>query len=47
MLIRSQIMDFFDTVIEERFSLANYVFDVYIDMKERVWLLEAIPSRLV
>jgi len=39
-VIRSQIIDFFDTVIEERFPLANYVFDVYIDKKERVWLLD-------
>lgn len=40
MVIRSQIIDFFDTVIEDRFPLANYVFDVYIDKKERVWLLD-------
>lgn len=39
-VIRSQIIDFFDTVIEDRFPLANYVFDVYIDKKERVWLLD-------
>ena len=39
-VICSQITDFFDTVIEENFRLANYVFDVYIDKKERVWLLD-------
>jgi hypothetical protein len=27
-------------VIEDKFPLANYVFDVYIDKKERVWLLD-------
>jgi hypothetical protein len=39
-VIRSQIIDFYDTVIEDRFSLVNYAFDVYIDKKERVWLLD-------
>lgn len=39
-VIHSQIIDFFDTVIEDRFPLANYVFDVYIDKKERVWLID-------
>lgn len=39
-VIRSQIIDFFDTVIEDKFPLPNYVFDVYIDKKERVWLLD-------
>lgn len=26
--------------MEERFPSANYVFDVYIDKKERIWLLD-------
>ena len=39
-IIRSQILDFFDTVMENRFPSSNYVFDVYIDKKERVWLLD-------
>jgi hypothetical protein len=39
-VIKSQILDFFDTVMEERFPSCNYVFDVYIDIKERVWLLD-------
>jgi len=40
MLFRSQIMDFFDDYITENFRLENYIFDVYIDKQERVWLID-------
>jgi hypothetical protein len=39
-VIQSQILDFFETVMEEQFPSCSYVFDVYIDKKERVWLLD-------
>lgn len=40
MLIRSQIIEFFDDVVHERFPLTSYTFDVYIDKMERIWLLD-------
>ena len=40
MLLRSQIIEFFDDVVQERFPSSNYTFDVYIDKKERIWLLD-------
>jgi hypothetical protein len=40
MLIRSQIIEFFDDVVHDRFPLNSYTFDVYIDKMERIWLLD-------
>lgn len=42
-MIRSFLLEFFDDVIVHRFAhdkLKNYVFDVYLDKSERVWLLD-------
>jgi hypothetical protein len=36
-------MDFYDNIIYQRFAsgkVPNYVFDVYIDKRDRVWLLD-------
>lgn len=41
--IRDQLLDFFEVTIRDRFadgSLPNYVVDVYIDQKQRVWILD-------
>ena len=41
--IRSFILEFFDDVICHRFAnnqLSNYVFDVYVDRSDRVWLVD-------
>lgn len=40
MLLRSLIIEFFDDVIHSRFPSKNYTFDIYIDKKERLWLLD-------
>lgn len=40
MLLRSLIIEFFDDVVQSRFPSKNYTFDVYIDKKERLWLLD-------
>uniref|UniRef100_A0A7S0KZT8 Cell division cycle protein 123 n=1 Tax=Asterionellopsis glacialis TaxID=33640 RepID=A0A7S0KZT8_9STRA len=43
MMYRSYIIDFFDSAIKRRFAggeIPNYCFDVYIDKKDRVWLLD-------
>ena len=42
-MIRSFLLEFFDDVIVHRFAdnkVKNYVFDVYLDKSERVWLLD-------
>lgn len=42
-LMQSLITEFFDEVIRNQFaqgSIANYVFDVYVDKNERVWLID-------
>lgn len=42
-MIRSFVLEFFDDVVVHRFangSVKNYVFDIYIDKSERVWLLD-------
>ena len=39
-LYQSYISEFFDVVLQEHFELTNYVFDVYIDKKNRVWLVD-------
>jgi hypothetical protein len=41
--IRDTIHDFFDDYIQRRFAdgrVPNYVFDVYVDQKDRVWILD-------
>lgn len=41
--IQEFLMKFFEDTIRERFAegeIANYVFDVYLDKKNRVWLLD-------
>lgn len=42
-MIRSNIIDFFQTTIRNIYAhgkVENYVFDVYIDKNERVWLID-------
>jgi hypothetical protein len=40
-LIRSLVVEFFDEIIKPHSqSLNNYTFDVYLDKKERVWLVD-------
>jgi len=42
-MMRSFLTEFFDEIVDRQFAhgqIANYVFDVYIDKKERVWLLD-------
>lgn len=41
--IKTMIMEFFEDVVSSNFArreVANYVFDVYIDKKKRIWLLD-------
>ena len=41
MIFRSQILDFYDDYIYDNFpGNGNYSFDVYIDKKERIWLVD-------
>eukprot|EP00547_Thalassionema_nitzschioides_P005698 CAMPEP_0194217800 /NCGR_PEP_ID=MMETSP0156-20130528/22274_1 /TAXON_ID=33649 /ORGANISM="Thalassionema nitzschioides, Strain L26-B" /LENGTH=365 /DNA_ID=CAMNT_0038946937 /DNA_START=79 /DNA_END=1176 /DNA_ORIENTATION=- len=41
MIIRSEIIDFFDEFIQKNSQgMKNYTFDIYIDRKERPWLLD-------
>ena len=41
MSYRSQILDFYEDYVYENFpGSGNFVFDVYIDKQERVWLLD-------
>lgn len=43
MVIRSQIIEFFDDVILKRFAsgeVDRYCFDVYVDTKDRIWVLD-------
>lgn len=43
MKIRSLLIDFFDEYIDGNFaegSIRNFVFDVYVDKNERVWLID-------
>lgn len=42
-LFRSLLVEFFDEIVQERFaegSMPDYVFDAYVDRKEKVWLLD-------
>lgn len=42
-VIQSRIVDFFDTVMSDDdrfFPSSNYVFDIYVDKRDRVWLLD-------
>ena len=44
--LRDEIIDFFDETIRHRFAnatISNYVFDVYLDKKDRVWILDFNP----
>ena len=41
--IRDQLLDFFEDTIRDRFAngtISNYVVDVYMDQKQRVWILD-------
>lgn len=41
--IRDQLLDFFEDHVRHRFSngsISNYVVDVYLDQKQRVWILD-------
>jgi hypothetical protein len=43
MEIRAHIVDFYDTYIKENYAdgnIENYVFDVYMDKNERIWLID-------
>lgn len=43
MIIRSQIIDFFSSTIQYTYAKStvhNYIFDVYIDKHDRVWLID-------
>ncbi len=43
MMIRANIIDFFFNTIQYTFAngaIENYVFDVYVDKNERVWLVD-------
>jgi len=44
---RSQIDNFFTESIRNVFSLQNYIFDVYIDGRTRVWLVDINPFSVV
>lgn len=39
-LFRSLVIEFFDEIVKPNYATSNYVFDVYIDKKERVWLVD-------
>jgi len=42
-VIRLMIIEFFDEIVHNRFAsgrVANYVFDAYIDKKEKVWIVD-------
>jgi hypothetical protein len=42
-MIRSLIVEFFDEVIQNKFAdglITQYIFDCYIDQKEKVWILD-------
>ncbi|GFH45585.1 hypothetical protein CTEN210_02059 [Chaetoceros tenuissimus] len=43
MEIRSLVMDFFDEYIQHNYAdgeIENYIFDIYVDKSQRVWLLD-------
>jgi hypothetical protein len=42
-LIRSILMEFFDEIVQNKFAqgtIVDYIFDVYLDKKEKVWLID-------
>lgn len=41
--LQQLIGDFFDETVAPTFPLADYVFDVYVDQNDRVWLLSFKP----